>query len=157
MTNLERLLQLAEESFAVHDDPCQLVVTEEVMARLRRIHPATMAERTDAHGPVAWVLVLPTTVVLMEQFLSSMITEKELYERTPDQGPYQAVYLCSALVLEEYRGHGIATQLTVEALERIRKDHPVQVLFNWPFSPEGEHVGETVAQHVGLPMRIRQR
>lgn len=54
MTNFERLLQLAEDSFAVHDDPSQLVVTEEVMARLRRIHPATMAERTDVNGPVAW-------------------------------------------------------------------------------------------------------
>ncbi len=157
MTNFERLLQLAEDSFAVHDDPSQLVVTEEVMARLRRIHPATMAERTDVNGPVAWVLVLPTTLALMEQFVTGTITENELYERTPDQGPYQAVYLCSALVLEEYRGQGIATELTVEALERIRKDHPVQVLFNWPFSTEGAYVGEIVAQRVGLPIRIRQR
>lgn len=103
------------------------------------------------------MLVLPTTLALMEQFVTGTITENELYERTPDQGPYQAVYLCSALVLKEYRGQGIATELTVEALERIRKDHPVQVLFNWPFSTEGTYVGEIVAQRVGLPMRIRQR
>ena len=157
MTNYERLLQLAEDSFAYHHDPDQLVVSEEVLARLRRLHPATLAERADADGPVAWVLVIPTTVPLMEQFLAGTITEKELFERTPDKGPYEAVYLCSALVLEEYRGHGLAKGLTMEALERIRQDHPIQVLFNWPFSHEGAYVAEAVSESTGLPMRIRVR
>jgi len=155
MNNYERLIQLAEDSFAAHEDPDQLFVTGDVLTRLRRLHPATVAERTDANGPVAWILLIPTTLNLMEQFLTSAITEKELYERTPDKGPYGAVYLCSALVLEEYRGRGIATELTVEALKRISQDHPIKVLFNWPFSPEGASVAKTVAERTGLPMRVR--
>lgn len=155
MNNYERLIQLAEDSFAAHEDPDQLVVDEQILARLRRLHPATVSERADANGPVAWVLLIPTTMALMEQFLTSTITEKELYERTPDKGPYEAVYLCSALVLEEYRGRGIAKELTVIALESIRQDHPVQMLFNWPFSPEGASVAKAVSERNGLPMRVR--
>lgn len=155
MNNYERLIQLAEDSFAAHEDPDQLLVDMRILARLRRLHPATVAERAEADGPVAWVLLIPTTLPLMEQFLAGSITEKELYDRTPDKGPYEAVYLCSALVLEEYRGRGISKELTVEALERIRKDHPVQVLFNWPFSPAGAHVAQAVAERTGLPMRVR--
>ena len=155
MNNHERLIQLAEDSFAAHEDPDQLFVTGDVLARLRRLHPATVAERAEVDGPVAWILLIPTTLALMEQFLASTITEKELYGRTPDKGPYAAIYLCSALVLEEYRGRGIATELTMEAIARIRKDHPVQVLFNWPFSPEGASVAKTVAERTGLPMRVR--
>lgn len=155
MTNYERLIQLAENSFAAHEDPDQLVVDEQILARLRRLHPATVSERADANGPIAWVLLIPTTIDLMEQFLAGAITEKELYERTPDKGPYEAVYLCSALVLEEYRGRGISKELTVEALRRIRKDHPVQVLFNWLFSPEGATVAKAVSERTGLPMHVR--
>ena len=155
MNNYERLIQLAEDSFAAHEDPDQLLVDMQVLARLRRLHPATVAERAEADGPVAWVLLIPTTLALMEQFLAGTITEKQLYERTPDKGPYEAVYLCSALVLEEHRGHGISKELTVEALQRIRRDHPVQVLFNWPFSLEGASVAQAVAVQTGLPMRVR--
>ncbi len=155
MNNYERLIQLAEDSFAAHEDPDQLVVDEQILVRLRRLHPATVAERTDANGPVAWVLLIPTTIKLMEQFLARAITEKELYERTPDKGPYEAAYLCSALVLEEYRGRGIAKELTEGALQQIRKDHPVQVLFNWPFSPAGAAVAIAVAKHMQLSMRVR--
>ncbi|MGV9013731.1 MAG: hypothetical protein ACOH13_14150 [Flavobacteriales bacterium] len=156
MNNYERLIQLAEDSFAAHDDPQQLVVTPEVLARLRCLHPATVSERTEADGPVAWVLLLPTTLALMEQWLAGTITEKELYEQTPDQGPYEAVYLNSALVLEEYRGRGISKELTIAALEDIRQDHPVKALFNWPFSPQGAAVAQAVAKHVGLPMHVRK-
>lgn len=151
-SNYERLLELAEETFAVRKDPAQLDVDEEVLEHLRSIHPATVSEKDDGNGPVAWVLLIPTTTELMEAFVSGAITERELYERTPAPGTYEAVYLCSALVLEEYRRQGITRELALDALERMRRDHPVNALFVWSFSPEGRKSAEAIAREAGLPL-----
>jgi len=78
-----------------------LDVNEEVIQHLQQIHPATVSEYDDVNGPVAWILLLPTTTELMHQFLEQKISEKELYEKTPLNISYDALYLCSAMVLEE--------------------------------------------------------
>ncbi len=155
LTNFERLLQLAEDAFAVRNDPAQLDVDEGVLEHLRLIHPATVSEEEEGNGPVAWILLIPTTTELMEAFLSGALTEKELYERTPVGGTYGAVYLCSALVLEEYRRKGIARRLALTALERIRRDHPLRALFVWSFSPEGRLSAKAIALAAGLPLLER--
>src|SRR4030095_15289111 len=109
-SNFERMIQLAEDVFAVKNDPEQLDVNQDVLDRLKRIHPSTVSEYADESGPVAWVLVIPTTLSLMNQFLEHKISEKELFELTPLDAKYEALYLCSAMVLEEYRRKGIAKQ-----------------------------------------------
>lgn len=52
MDNYARMMQLAEEVFAVHEDPTQLQVDAEVLEHLRRLHPASVNEEADADGPV---------------------------------------------------------------------------------------------------------
>jgi hypothetical protein len=151
-SNYERLIQLAEEVFATKNDPEQLDVSPEVIRRLQKMHPATVSEYTDGNGPVAWVLLIPTTTEFMQQFLNNTITEKELFYLTPLDAGYEAIYLCSALILEEYRRRGIVKQLTVDAVEAIRKDHPVRSLFVWPFSIEGDLGAETIARLTSLPL-----
>lgn len=152
LSNFERMIQLAEEVFDVRNDPDQLNVDEDVLERLEKIHPATVSEFDDGNGPVAWVLVIPTTAELMNKFLENKITEKELYELTPLNTIYEAVYLCSALVLTEYRRKGIAKQLTLDAIEKIRKDHPIKTLFAWPFSKEGDLAVNGLAILISLPL-----
>ena len=44
LSNFERLIQLADEVFAVKSDPSQLDVNQDVLARLKKIHPATISE-----------------------------------------------------------------------------------------------------------------
>lgn len=154
-TNLERMLALVEEVFAVRDDPDQLRVDEEVIARLQRMHLATVGERDDGDGPVAWLLLLPTTTALMEAFVRGELTEQALYEHTPERGPYQTLYLCSALVLPEYRRQGITATLMRDALGRIRQDHPISALFVWPFTAEGRASAQALANAAGLPLRVR--
>ena len=105
-------------------DPDQLDVDQHVIERLLRIHPATVSEFNEGNGPVAWVLIIPTTHALMDKFLNGRISEKELFERTPLDAKYETLYLCSALVLNEYRRQGIAKRLMLNAIEKIRKDHP---------------------------------
>jgi GNAT superfamily N-acetyltransferase len=149
------MMQLADEVFAVKNDPDQLDVNQQVLERLIRIHPATVSEYDDGNGPVAWVLVIPTTLDLMNRFIEKKISEKELFELTPTNITYDALYLCSALVLEEYRRKGIAKRLMLDAIEKIRKDHPLKALFVWPFSKEGDLGAKHLAELTGLPLYKR--
>lgn len=154
-SNLERMIRLAEEFFGTRNDPTQISVNEEVMARLQQIHPATLSEERDEQGPIAWMLVIPTTHELMEQFIAKAINEQELLAKTLPGCTYDAIYLCSALVLPEHRGGGIAKKLVGRAIESIRKEHPIKYLFYWGFSVEGEKLATNVAREFGLPLYSR--
>lgn len=155
LTNFERMIQLADEVFATKSDPNQLDINEEVLDHLRAIHPATVSEYDDGKGPVAWILLIPTTTELMNQFIEGSISEKELYELTPLNTKYETLYLCSAMVLEEYRRKGIAKRLTLKAVEAICKDHPIKSLFVWTFSKEGLLSAEALARETKLPLHHR--
>lgn len=155
LSNFERLIQLADEVFAVKNDPSQLDVNPEVLDRLQKMHPATVSAHDVGNGPVAWVLLIPTTIDLMNRFLAKDISEKELFNLTPLNIPYDAIYLCSALVLDEYRRKGITKKLALTAIEKIRKNHPLKAAFVWAFSPEGDLAAETIARLAGLPLYKR--
>lgn len=91
----------------------------------------------------------------MTQFINQKISERELFELTPLNTKYDAIYLCSALLLEEFRGKGIAQSIAVKAIESISVDHSIQALFMWAFSKEGEKLAEKVSGLVGLPLYKR--
>ena len=150
--NLERMLELAEEVFASKNDPNQLDVNEEVMEQLQRIHPESIAEYDNGHGPICWIIQIPTTRQLMDQFLTNEISEKQLFELTPLNVPYQSVYLCSGMVLQEFRRKGIAKKLAFDALSKIRESHPIESLFVWAFTQDGDIASESLAKLSGLPL-----
>lgn len=153
-SNFERMIQLAGDVFAAHNDPAQLEVDEEVMEKLQRLHPATLSEYDD-NGPVVWILLIPTTIELMNRFVKEEISETELLNLTPENIPYEAIYLCSALVLPEYRHNGLATKVGLEAIQHIRADNPIQYLFTWSFSEEGARLAQLAAQTEGLKLLER--
>lgn len=152
LNNFERLVQLADEVFAVKSDPSQLDVNAEVLERLYKLHPATVSAFDDGNGPVAWVLLIPTTLDLMNRFLEKQISEKELFDLTPLDAQYDAIYLCSALVLEEFRRKGITKQLALDAIKKIEQKHPLKAACVWAFSPEGDRAAEVIAEKAGLPL-----
>ena len=154
-SNFERMLQLADDVFASKNDPEQLDVDESVLEGMTNIHPASVSEYDDGNGPVAWVLIFPTTKKLMELFLDQKISEKELFESTPLGEAYDTIYLCSAMVLEEYRSQGIATRLAMNSIEEIRKDHVIESLFVWAFTNEGERLAKQLATTLSLPISFR--
>jgi len=156
-SNFQRMIALAEEVFDSKKDSNQLDINPEVMERLLRIHPATISEHDDGNGPVAWMILIPTTTNLRDEFLAQKISEKELFEKTPLDTPYEALYLCSAMVLEEYRRKGIAQKLVTKAIESIRKDHPIKSLFVWAFSKEGDAAAEALAHQISLPLLKRTK
>jgi hypothetical protein len=155
ISNYERLIQLSDEVFSSRTDPDQLNVNENVMEHLQLIHPDTLSEFDDGNGPVCWLLCIPTTLDLMTKFINKTISERELYELTPLNAQYEAIYLCSALLLEEFRGKGIAQNLAVSAIAKIQIDHPIEALFFWSFSKEGEKLAEKVSRLLGLPLYKR--
>jgi hypothetical protein len=155
MGNLQRLIELADRVFAVKNDPNQLDVRPEVIERLKLMHPSTVSEYDDGNGPAAWVLVIPTTTELMNRFLECEISEKELFYLTPLHVKYEALYLCSALVLEEYRRKGIVKDLVLKAIKNMQKDHTLKSLFVWPFSKEGDLTAATIARMSSLPLYKR--
>ena len=155
LSKYERMIQLSDDVFSSRTDPDQLNVNENVMEHLQLIHPDTMSEYDNGNGPVCWILCIPTTLDLMTKFVNQNISEKELYDLTPLNTKYEAIYLCSALLLEEFRGQGIAQRLAIKAIESIKIDHSIKALFYWPFSKEGEKLAEKVSRLVGLPLHKR--
>jgi hypothetical protein len=153
--NLGRMIRLAEEFFATKNDPEQISVNKKVMLRLKRIHPDTMTEKSTSKGPVAWILVIPTTQKLMEQFIAKKINEMELLNKTPLRANYDSLYMCSALVLPEYRRRGLAKHLMTKAIRSIQEEHPIQSLFYWPLSKEGKTLAASVAREISLPLYKR--
>jgi hypothetical protein len=143
--NFLRMMQLAEKFFGTRTDPTQISVNPKVMNRLKRIHASTMIEKRTRKGPVAWILIIPTTQKLMKQFIKNEINERELLKKTPLHIKYNAIYLCSALVLPEYRRKGIAKRLMCKAIKSIKKEHPIDALFYWAFSTTGKKLAHSVA------------
>lgn len=154
-SNYERLIRLAEESFDPANNPDVLDVDEAALERLRQIDSATVSEESDENGPVAWILIFPTTSELMEAFVRKEISESELLYRSPLDADYDAVYLCSALVLEEYRRRGITKRLAENALEKLMAKFPIRTLFAWPFSNEGRLAAEKIAHDMNLSLIFR--
>jgi hypothetical protein len=75
------MIRLADEYFGARNDPSQISVNQRVMNRLKRIHPGTMTEKRTGKGPVAWILIIPTTQKLMKQFIKKEIDESELLKK----------------------------------------------------------------------------
>ncbi len=153
--NLQRMIQLAEEFFEMKNDPAQISVTGETRALLEKLDPDTMSEISTEQGPVAWILVFPTTKELMEQFVSKKVNEQELLVKTPLGVSYEAIYLCSALVLPEYRGKGLVKQLAQKAIQGMMGRYPIRHLFYWGFSPEGDKLASWLAREFDFPLLQR--
>ena len=149
------MMQVIDEVFAMRSDPLQLQVNDKVLAKLEQIHPATLSEYNEGEGPCSWVLVIPTTTELMNDFVAGKISEQELFDRTEPGMKYEAIYLCSATTLPEFRGKGITKKLCMDAIGKIQKQYPIKNLFVWTFTPEGDALAENISKKTGLPLLKR--
>ena len=150
--NFNRMIQLVTSFFDARNDPNQISVTPEDREKLESIHPATLSEFIDGDGPVVWIMLIPTNQAIMDFFIKGDISEQQLLAETQPGAVYDVIYLCSASVLPEYRHKGLAKKITIEAINSIRKDHPIKALFYWPFSTEGKALAQSIAKEVALPL-----
>jgi len=153
LPNFNRMLTLIDEVFDTRSDPDQLQVNEQVLKKLEKIHPACLSEHADENGPLIWVLIIPTTQIVMDNFLSGKISEKDIVAKTEPGEKYTCIYLCSVTTLPEYRGKGNSKKLCLNAIQAIRKDNPIETLFVWPFTKEGEQLAQSLAKECKLPLK----
>ena len=154
------MLHLVDEFFSVKNDPSQLDVTPIVMEQLNELHPSTLSEEVIGDGPVCWILLIPSTLHTMEDFISGKISESDILKQSMDAKKssenFEAIYLCSAIVLPEFRNKGIAKKLTLDAIASIRKDFNIKSLYAWPFSEEGKKLSTLIGEVVSLPVKMRK-
>jgi hypothetical protein len=153
--NYSRMLNLIDEVFATRNDAQQIQVTSNQMKKLHQIHPKCLTEFANEHGPLIWVLIIPTTTLIMEDFLEGKISEKILLENTPIGVPYDAIYLCSATTLPEERAKGKTKRLCIDAIKEIQLTNPIKKLFVWPFTKEGEALAKSIANASSLNLLIK--
>jgi len=146
------MIALVTEFFNTRNDPDQISVNDEQRKRLEAIHPDTMSEYANEDGPVVWILMIPTTSDTMQRFLKSDISERQLLMETKPGDTYDAIYLCSAYVLPEFRRKGLAKKTAMEAIANMQKDHPIKALYYWPFSEDGKASAQALAKELGLPL-----
>ena len=152
MSNLERMLELVETAFYDRDGADgQITVDEHEREKLQAISQLCLTEYNDGNGPAIWLLMVPTTQELMRRFVAGTIDEVTLLNQTPVGITYDALYLCSAITLPEYRNRGLTLDLAAKTIKRIRNQHPVQTLFYWPFS----EAGEKLARSLSVGQKIR--
>ena len=156
--NFQRMLTLIDEVFATRNDPGQIQVNQKQLKKLQNIHPATLSEQENEGGPIIWILIIPTTKDIMNDFLQHRISEKELLEKTKVGDSYDSIYLCSATTLPEYRGKGETKKLCLTAIRSVCNTHPIKTLFVWPFTNEGEQLATQVAKECGMELlKIKNR
>ena len=155
--NLQRMIALVGEVFDVKNDPDQLDVTPEIIQQLQLLHPATLTQIDKDGGPILWVLVIPTTKIVMDRFLAKEISESQLFTQTKPTDSFEAIYLCSATLLPEYRNQGIAKTATVGAINKIVEVHNIKALYYWEFTNEGGRLANAIAMETGLPLYVRDK
>jgi hypothetical protein len=150
--NFKRMIALIDEVFATRNDPDQLQVNEKAIKKLNKIHEATLSEHSTADGPAVWVLLIPTTASIMNDFLSGKISEQGILDNTPLKTDYQTIYLCSATALPEFRGKGITKKICLDAIAKIKETHKIDSLFVWSFTKEGAELARKIAKECDLPL-----
>lgn len=133
---LKKMLVLAEAFFGTAQDSSQIPITRLSFEKLQALHSKTVVYRLIGSEPVSWVVVLPTSRELASKFLAGQISERDLLEMTVPVSTYEALYLCAAFTVPEYRRKGYAVRLFREALDSIPQVSNA-LLFAWPYSEEG--------------------
>ncbi len=154
-SNFERMMEIIDGVFETRNDPDQLQVSEQDIERLQALHPATLSEYNEGQGPCIWVLLIPTKKEIMNEFLAGKISENGILQQTKPLTKFEAIYLCSATTLPEYRGKGLTSKLTVDGISSICSENPVTDLFVWPFTKEGEILARKIADQLKLPLHVR--
>lgn len=148
--NYQRMIAIIDEVFATGKDKNQIQVTKKDMQKLTKIHPNCLSEIANENGPIIWVLMIPTTQKIMEDFLGKKISEKQILENTMPGENYSCIYLCSASTLPEFSGKGLTKKLCLEAIEKMRKSYAIENLFVWPFTPAGKELAKKISSETSL-------
>ncbi len=151
----DKILKISDKFFDSIEDPEQMPATKESRQKLQRLHPDSRWCRLHNGEPVSWIVIMPTTKVLMRQFLDGAINERQLLNLSEPQKMYDALYLAVAFTVPEERGHGYSKDLFRRAFQRIPHTEDA-ALFCWPVSDEGSGLAESLAKELGKEIFIKK-
>lgn len=153
---LAKEMQIAEAIFGTENDPDQMPITHESIAKLDRLCIDWLVSEVDDNGePISWAIAMPTQKQLAQDFLNNKITEKQLLDLTIPADIYDAVYLVSVITVPEHRGKGLGTKVVKQVLQNI----PVvddAIYFAWPTSDEGMALVKKIESELGREIFLKK-
>jgi GNAT superfamily N-acetyltransferase len=144
----EKVLKMSEEFFGTESDPEQMSVSEESARKLWSIHPDTVLYAFEGGEPVAWVVIVPTSADVMEKFLAKKISERDLLDLAAAEKKFEALYVCGAFVLPDYRRKGYAKELLLKGIRILSQGKDIP-LYAWVYSDEGRKLTESLSRTLG--------
>ena len=152
-----KTIKIAESFFGTQHDPEQIPINKESHEKLLSLNKNSVLYELDEKGePVSWVIVIPTTEILMKDFLSSKINEKELFDMTKPGEKYDSLYFCSAFTVPEFRNKGLALKLAESAIRKISGDRSMNI-FSWAYSPEGTGLIKKLEDKLGVKILLKKQ
>lgn len=151
----EKTRRIAEEFYGTAQHPDQIPINEESQNKLHQLHPKAVLFKLIDGEPVSWIVVIPTTKALGEQFVNGEITERVLFDQTQPSDRYEALYLCSVFTVRGHQRQGYGMQLLREALDSIPLVQD-PYLFCWIYSKEGEAMYQALTAKFGKIVHPRK-
>lgn len=152
----EKTRKIAEEFYGTETHPDQIPITTESAAKLDSISDLWFNCELDDQGePISWIVVIPTSIRIMNDFVSGTITERQLFDATTPATAQEALYLCSVFTLPDYRRQGLAEKLMVQTIKEFELTGKKE-LFVWIYSPEGKQMVETLQKKYDRFIHIRK-
>lgn len=147
----EKHAALVQRQFGTDADPGQIPPTPEFAKKMLQLNRRCVFYADFPNGkPVGSAFAFPTTSELIGQFDRKEITERELFERTPIQSDYEAIYACSVMVIRPMRRKGIGKTLMTRVLTELSNDYPEADVFYWATTKEGEALAKNMKADQGL-------
>lgn len=152
----KKVLKISEDFFGTQSDPDQMPINQESADKLNSISSDTILYKFDDKGnPIAWSVVVPTTIEVMNKFLHKDISEKELLQRASKDKKFEALYLCAVFVLPEYRRKGLAKDLLIESVKKLSNQKELP-LYSWIYSEEGKKLSGYLSSALGVEILKRE-
>ncbi len=150
----DKMLKISEEYFGTANDPDQIPISKEAGDKIRSIHPETILYKFNKGNPIAWEVIIPTSLSVMNNFLHKKISERVLFEIAVKEKKHEALYLCSAFVLPEYRGRGYAKELIMKGIATLSQNKELP-LYCWIYSNEGKNLVDSLSKTLGKTIQNR--
>jgi hypothetical protein len=152
--SFNKVLEISEQFYGTANDPEQIPINQESRDKLQKLHSKALIFTIENSEPVSWTVIVPTSNKLAEKFLKGEISERDLLDMTEPAKQYEALYLCSAFTVPEYRKKGYAIKLLKEQINSI--PHTANpLLFAWIYSQEGERLVDKLEQELGVKIHRR--
>lgn len=151
---LEKMNAMAIELFHTENDDTQASPTlEKSLQVINKEKYNFISVNNDKDEPIAWSLVMPTSLEVMDNFLSEEITERELLEISRTDNKFEALYLFSVIVLPEYRRKGLGQFLFKTQIEYFKERYDITEVYSWWFSEEGKKLGDSLEKDLGIEIK----